>query len=253
MKVSFVGSGNVATHLAQALFTAGYEIVQVYSRNIENANRLANTIGALPINDYLEIKQVDVLIVSITDDALAQIVPEITDKAVLIIHTSGTLPMSILEKSASQIGVLYPLQTFSITKEVNWLTIPICVETSSEEATCTLKKLAQAISNEVIYINSDQRKALHVAAVFACNFSNHLYHLSSNILEKNGLSFDLLKPLVAETAEKIKTLPPIQAQTGPALRGDEKTIATHLKFLENDPTLENIYLALTNSIKSHKK
>lgn len=253
MKISFIGSGNVATHLAHAFYRSGMEIVQVHSRNFENASALATSVKATPIINLKELIWVDVLVLSLSDSAYPEILTQISQKAKVIVHTSGTLSLDILENTSDEVGVFYPLQTFSKSKPVNWSTIPICIEASSPKTQDFLISLANSISDQVVPLDSTKRKALHVAAVFACNFTNHLYHLASKILEENGLSFELMKPLIAETAEKINTLTPDKAQTGPAFRNDEQILATHMQYLENNKALQAIYSVLSNSIKSHKK
>jgi len=162
--------------------------------------------------------------------------------------------MSEFEGFTSKYGVFYPLQTFSINKPVNFKQIPICIEACDERVQQTLLDLAKLLSTKTYVVSSEQRKKLHLAAVFACNFTNYMYDISSKILDESGFLFEMIQPLIAETAEKIKTMNPYEAQTGPAVRMDEKTIAKHLSMLNKRPDLKKIYKLLTKNIYNrHKK
>lgn len=250
IKVSLIGSGNIAQHLLRAFAkTADVEIVQVLARTktkllslIEDEKIVTNYDAMLPT---------DVIIIAVSDNAIEKVSSQITLKNTLVVHTSGTIPMEALDSQNIK-GVFYPLQTFSKSKEVDFSEIPIAIEADNEESILLLEKVAQSISNHVQQIDSSQRKALHVAAVFVCNFVNHLYQIGNEICDENELSFDLLKPLIIETAQKIKTLSPSEAQTGPAKRNDTVTINAHLKFLKDD-TQKEIYKLLTQSIIDHGK
>ena len=169
----------------------------------------------------------------------------------MVVHTSGSVSISAIDNKNRQ-GVFYPLQTFSKSKEVDFKSIPICIETKNKKDFQILEKVAKSISNIVYKINSEQRKALHIAAVFVCNFVNHLYQIGNDICIENDLPFDILKPLIQETANKIFTLSPNQAQTGPAKRKDTQTINTHMSFL-SDENQKEIYKMLTKSIIDNGK
>lgn len=250
IKVSIIGSGNVAHHLIHAFSkTTEIELVQVYSRNVATVSDLVTY--AKIITDIRELQPVDLVIFAIPDDAISEISQHLPFSNQLVVHTSGTKEMGILA-SNNRKGVFYPLQTFSKAKELDFKSIPICLEAQNDADYQLLEKVAKSISDSVYKINSEQRKALHVAAVFVCNFVNHLYQMGNEICNENQLPFDILKPLIQETAHKILTLSPAEAQTGPAKRGDTQTINAHLSFLTNE-TQKEIYKILTKSIIDNDK
>jgi predicted short-subunit dehydrogenase-like oxidoreductase (DUF2520 family) len=269
MKIAFIGSGNVAWHLAPALQMAGNEIGSVYSRDLKNAQLLADRLHKPLIINHLDFSDssATLFIIAVSDDAIAELASKIKlPQGAILVHTSGSKGLESLISSPSPtkrgissltpspspkergMGVFYPLQTFSKTKSLDFKTIPFCIEGSNQEVENTLIKLAQSLSNQVFRINSAQRRALHVAAVFANNFSNHLLRIAQEILQKNQLEFSLLKPLIEETIAKALTTNPSAAQTGPAKRGDAQTIAQHLDFLQNEPQWQIIYQIITQSI-----
>lgn len=250
IRLSIIGSGNVAQHLIQAFGkTAGIELVQVAARRPES---VAHLIPNHKITNNLnELQAVDLTIIAVTDDAIAEVTAKIPFSGGLVVHTSGSVPMEALN-GKNRKGVFYPLQTFSKSKEINFRAIPICLEAETESDFKTLEMVAKAISDSVYSIDSEQRKALHVAAVFVSNFTNHLYQIGSEICEENKLPFDILKPLILETANKILSLPPSEAQTGPAKRRDTQTINAHLNFL-TDGHQKEIYKMLTKSIIDNGK
>ena len=190
-------------------------------------------------------------IIAVSDDAIAQVSENLALDNQLVVHTSGTVTLNALANKNRR-GVFYPLQTFSKDKAVNFKTIPLCIEAENEKDATTLKLIANAISDAVYDINSEQRKALHVAAVFVNNFVNHLYQMGNEICDANTIPFEILKPLIQETANKIATLSPKNAQTGPAKRNDLKTIAAHEEFLK-DENQAAIYKLLTQSIQDNGK
>jgi len=254
MKAILVGSGNVATHLAFALKDAGVEVVQVWSKHIGNAEILANQIGANAVETLSELYQnADFCIISVKDDAISSVTDELKDFKGVILHTSGSVNLDVFGKELEKYGVLYPLQTFSIKKEVDFKTIPICIEANTPEALKLIRHLAEKLSGKVVEINSDKRKILHLSAVFACNFTNHLYTLSEDLVASYGLDFDLLRPLILETASKVQHASPRDVQTGPAIRNDEQTIKKHEELLLKQPQLLTIYQTLSESIKKAKK
>lgn len=253
MRITFIGSGNVATHLGAAFKNAGHRIVQVYSRNAHNAALLAYHIGAEAIDSFDNINpETDIFIISVSDDAIATMAEELAKLDKLIVHTSGGTDLFSVLAFTDNAGVFYPLQTFSKTKEVDFRTVPLCIEGANESVTQTLKELAQSISNNVYMIDSVQRKTLHLAAVFACNFSNYLYGVAQRILAEHDIDFELLRPLILETAEKVQGGLPANVQTGPAIRGDQKTMLEHLQLLKDTPELEQLYRLLSQGIiKNH--
>lgn len=250
IRLSIIGSGNVAQHLIQAFSkTTEIELIQVFSRNKEAVSHL------IPIeritSNFNELIPADITIIAVTDDAAAEVSKQLPFENQLVAHTSGSLAMEALANKNRK-GVFYPLQTFSKSKEVDFKIIPICIEAQNDSDYQILESVAEAISGSVYNISSEQRKALHVAAVFVSNFTNHMYQIGAEICKENGLPFDILKPLIQETANKILSLPPNEAQTGPAKRKDSQTINAHLNFLTDDNQKE-IYKLLTKSIIDNGK
>jgi len=249
MRITLVGSGNVATHLGAGLKNAGHQIVQVWSRHLQNAALLAYHLKAESIDELNNIYEgTDLIIISVKDDAVETVASFITLKNVLVVHTSGAVGIQVLEKYFDSCGVFYPLQTFSKTREIDFLTVPLCIESTDKNSTALLLELARTISNQVNYINSAQRRILHLAAVFACNFPNYLYSVSVGLLKGQQMDFELLKPLILETALKVQQFLPTEMQTGPAVRGDQKTMAIHLELLKQHPKLQKIYRLLSQGI-----
>lgn len=250
MKIVLLGSGNVATHLAKALKAKGEDVVQVYSPNLNNAKLLADLIAAEAVDDLNEVKQnADLYIISVKDDAIETIAKSLKNVSGLVVHTSGTTDINILSSQVKKAGVFYPLQTFSKGKEISFENIPLCIEASDESQLAILNNLAIKISRQVYQLGGEKRKVLHLAAVFACNFPNHLYALANKILSQNDLDFEIIRPLIAETADKVMSNLPENVQTGPAVRDDESTLNKHLSMLTDMPELQNIYQTLSDSIK----
>jgi predicted short-subunit dehydrogenase-like oxidoreductase (DUF2520 family) len=250
IRVSIIGSGNVAQHLIVAFSkTTDIEIVQVFTRKDSAVAHLINPDKIY--TNFNDIIAADLFIIAITDDAITEVSAAIPFSDELVVHTSGSVSIEAIDNKNRQ-GVFYPLQTFSKSKEVDFKSIPICIETKNEKDFQILEKVAKSISNTVYKINSEQRKALHIAAVFVCNFVNHLYQIGNDICIENDLPFDILKPLIQETANKILTLSPNQAQTGPAKRKDTQTMNAHLSFL-SDENQKEIYKMLTKSIIDNGK
>lgn len=254
IKVSIIGSGNVAQHLItafQEIQKSGskMELVQVYARNKETLTHLLDpnqiTIAIEDLSDA------DVYIIAVSDDAIATISQQLSFKNRLVVHTSGSASLDVLDK-ANRKGVFYPLQTFTKNKPVDFSSIPICIEAENATDFQLIDTVAKLISNKVFAINSQQRRALHVAAVFVNNFANHLYQIGNDICEENQIPFAILHPLIAETAQKIMTLSPNLAQTGPAIRNDEKTIEAQQAFIADKNQL-TIYKILTQSIQNNGK
>ena len=250
MNIVLLGSGNVATHLALALRAIGENIVQVFSPNLINAKALADRVDSAYINNLAQINSdADLYIISVKDDAIVEVARKLADVNGLVVHTSGTTDIKVLSTEVKHAGVFYPLQTFSKTKSVDFKTIPLCLEANEASQLELLQLLATRLSNEVYQLDGEKRKVLHLAAVFACNFTNHMYALASQILNANGLHFDIIRPLIAETADKVMLDLPENVQTGPAIRQDEGTINKHLTMLADLPELQEIYQTLSDSIK----
>jgi predicted short-subunit dehydrogenase-like oxidoreductase (DUF2520 family) len=253
MRITIIGSGNVATHLAAAFKNAGHRIAQVYSRNMHNAALLAYHVGAEAVDNPRDLTaDTDLFVLAIKDDAIAKFIPYLAPFDKLVVHTSGAVDLQQLLMFTNNAGVFYPLQTFSKAKEVNFREVPLCIEGADETITKTLEGLARDVSNNVFRVDSAQRKVLHLAAVFACNFTNHLYGIGKQLLAGSNMSFDMLRPLIAETADKVKAHQPADVQTGPAVRNDDTTMQAHLQMLNARPALQDIYKLLSQDIiKNH--
>ena len=250
IKITIIGSGNVAQHLIDAFAKSNaIEIVQVFSRNQKQI--IPNLDSGKITNDWKALAEADLYIISVSDDAIAEVSSQLPFENRLVVHTSGSAPLTSLNDKNRK-GVFYPLQTFTKGKAVDFKTIPLCLETQLEEDFTLLEKVASTISDSIYKIDSHQRKALHVAAVFVNNFTNYLYQLGNDICLENHVSFDILKPLILETAKKVLTLSPQDAQTGPAKRNDNSTINAHEAFLSNE-NQSTIYKILTQSIQNHGK
>lgn len=253
LRIALIGAGNVAWHLAEALEAAGHRITEVFSRRRRNAVALAERLyGAVPVSKPdLSRSIAELVILSVADSALPELLPELRlPPGAVVVHTSGTLPMNLLTQlNGSSYGVFYPLQTFSKAKAVNWQPVPICVEASDDSTLDLLAALASDISTKVYEINSNERKQLHLAAVIACNFANHLWHMASQILKPVGTNLEILHPLLEETLEKAMQIPPHKAQTGPAVRGDVVVIEQHVALLQShSPLWAEIYRLMSRSI-----
>ncbi len=243
IKAVILGYGNVGSHIATAfLKNKSIDLVQVFNRNIDKIQHLKNKLNIT--NNSNELLDADLYIIAISDDAISEFSKSLNLSDKLVIHTSGSVKMNAL--NSNRCGVFYPLQTFSKNKEVGFKQIPICIEANNDKDLVLLETLASSISDKVYLLDSEKRMKMHLSAVFVNNFVNHLYYLGSEICKENEVSFEILKPLILETAEKIKTLSPLDAQTGPAKRNDLLTIEKQLKVLSENETI--IYKNLTQSI-----
>lgn len=254
MDVVILGSGNVATHLGKALSHAGYNIVQVWSSTEAHAKELACSLGADHTNDLRQLNSTAHLyFVSVVDDAILTVLSQLkagnrySDDA-MFIHTSGSTTIDVFNGLFNTYGVFYPLQTFSKVKEVDFKSIPVLIEASDFTALGIIRKLAYTISDRVEVVTSAQRKSLHIAAVFACNYTNYLYIIAQQLLEQNALDFDLIKPLIKETADKIQLYDPSEVQTGPAIRKDMAILKDHMNFLKANKEWQDIYKILSDRL-----
>ena len=244
ISVSIIGSGNLAYHLIDSFGkNDAINLTQVFTRKKSNIARNGNF---EIVDDFSDLKPTDVTIVAVSDQAINEVSSQILFENSLVVHTSGGTDMLDIDSKNRQ-GVFYPLQTFSKNKKVDFQETPICIEAQIESDLEILDKLAKIISNKVYKINSNQRKALHIAAVFVSNFSNHMYKIGFDICQENQLPFDILQPLISETANKIVEMSPSAAQTGPAKRLDFETIAKHLKYLKHSDK-KHLYETITQSI-----
>ncbi|GAA3584202.1 Rossmann-like and DUF2520 domain-containing protein [Snuella lapsa] len=246
ISVVILGAGNVATHLFKVFNkTENITVRQWFNRNLKPIDQYKNSVS---ITDKLEaLKDADVYILAVSDDAIAGISSQLPFENRLIVHTSGCVNIHDMDKKNRR-GVLYPLQTFSKAATIDFSNVPICIETLDKKDYHLLKHLAVSIGSPTKRINTNQRKVLHLAAVFVNNFTNQLYRIGHEITESEGAEFDLLKPLIIETAKKVQTMSPYMAQTGPAKRNDQKTIKNHLSLLENNHH-KDIYNLLTQAIQ----
>ncbi|MBF7091353.1 DUF2520 domain-containing protein [Flavobacterium sp. ALJ2] len=250
IKITLIGSGNVSQHLINAFAkNSAIELIEVYSRTKKEIAPLLDSNKI--VTDLTLLKEADLYIIAVSDDAIAMVSEQLPFKNKLVVHTSGTASLQTINIK-NRGGVFYPLQTFTKNKEVDFKAIPFCLEAENSTDYLVLETVAKSISDAVYSINSEQRKALHVAAVFVNNFTNHLYQIGQEICDEHRVSFEILKPLITETANKINTLSPIEAQTGPAKRNDITTIESHLSYLSNE-NQKKIYTLLTKSIQNNDK
>jgi len=247
--VTLIGNGNVAWHLGTAFRQAGVMIAKVYGRDTEKAKELAQYLGAEAINDLQEISVCDeIVFLCVKDDAIADIAASFLKTPRLLVHTSGTVSMHILDGKAEHIGVFYPLQSLHRNRPVNWSEIPLCLEASSSEFLDELTMLASQLSNKVIYLSSEQRRWLHVAAVIVSNFTNFLYIQAESLCHEHGLSFQLLQPLIMETARRLESSSPGNWQTGPARRNDVQVMNLHIQLLKDNPVMQQLYREFSEHI-----
>jgi len=232
MKVIVIGAGNVATHLGKALKLAGHRIMQVYSRSESSAKTLGKKLGCIYTTDVKSILPgADIYIVSLHDAAIQATLRTLEASDKIIVHTSGSVPITVFQKKFKNYGVLYPVQTFSIQRDIQFKDIPLCLEANNEATKSKITRLARSISTKTCFVTSARRKKIHLAAVYANNFSNHMSAIAEHILKEDHISFDILRPLILETALKVQQHSPLEMQTGPARRGDSNVMKEHLKML----------------------
>ncbi len=256
MKIVLIGAGNLATHLGKALLEAGHDVLQVYSRTMESASVLSTLVGGAPVTDIKGVRgDADVYILAVRDSVLPELIPQLCEgkQDKVFIHTAGSVAMDVFQGMARHYGVLYPMQTFTKARDVNFSEIPCFTEGNDTLAQEVIGVLAHTVSQKVYALSSEERKYLHLAAVFACNFTNHCYDISSEILAKHNIPFSVMLPLIDETAAKVHELSPRKAQTGPALRFDESIIREQSMLMRDNPLLRDIYERLSLSINQFSK
>lgn len=250
--ISFIGAGNVAWHLAPALENAGHYVKEVYSKSGKSAVKLIGNLYDAQLKENLDFSEspAQIFILAIPDDAIKSVAQEIVlPEQSILVHTSGTKGLDELDyAAASANGVFYPLQTFSKVRPVSFDKIPFFIESDNKQAAEILSKMAQSISKSVNFATSEQRAKMHLAAVFACNFTNHLMRISQDLLAEAKIDFNLLRPLIAETIEKSINLSPEEAQTGPAKRGDIETLDKHMEMLAGNESVQEIYRMISQHI-----
>ena len=250
----FIGAGNLAANLSLALFKKGFNISQVYSRTIHSAKMLAEKVESsfTVSTDEIDMSS-DIYVVALKDDAIDEVLSQIDFQNKLVIHCAGSLPLSVLQKYSSNTGVFYPLQTFLKSRMISFENIPVFVEASSKENEEIILSVARKISKIVTVLDSEKRQMLHVSAVFACNFVNYFYTIAAELLESKDISFDALRPLIMETAEKVMTMEPGKAQTGPAMRFDKNIMEKHLSLLNSNKDYQELYMSVSKGIFEYHK
>ena len=255
MIITLIGAGNVGYHLGKRLFKKGFKIKQVFSRQLQKAKHLALITDAFYVDDLQHIQPgSDLYLIAVSDDAIALVAETLSlqlghSAPAIVAHTSGAVPGEILSPYFKNYGVFYPLQSFSRQRKVRFSAVPLCVDANSEKSLHQLKGIAERIAERVSVISDQDRAVLHVAAVFVNNFSNHLFHIADTITNSENIDFSLLWPLIRETASKIENQTPFSMQTGPARRGDEKTIKKHLDYLQKYPEYAQLYQLITKIIQ----
>lgn len=254
LNITLIGAGNLATNLGLALSGAGHKIVCVYSHTEKSALQLAEKLDC-PSTTNLEVaaekaEQSTCCIIAVKDSVLADVAAKLTDNdRTLFLHTAGSIQMDVLPQTHR--GVFYPMQTFSKDREVDFRHIPTFLEIECPEDHNTLQSLAESITDNIHWLSSAQRKSLHLAAVFACNFANYCFDASSQILEREGIPFNVMLPLIEETTAKLYNLSPYEAQTGPAIRYDKNVLEQHKSMLTEQPDLRMLYEEFSEQI--HKR
>ncbi|MDE5782827.1 MAG: DUF2520 domain-containing protein [Prevotella sp.] len=250
MNIVFIGAGRLATNLARALHEKGHCIVAVYSRTIDAARSLCAVVGGYATTDLNALPlEADAFVLAVKDSVLGELIAGLDAgrENQAFFHTAGSVPLSVFG-GHRRCGVIYPMQTFSKERQVDFDRIPFFIEGNSQETQDLARQIALTVSSDVHYLSSEDRRHLHLAAVFACNFTNHCYALSAKILEKHGVPFSVMLPLVEETARKVETMHPRDAQTGPAVRYDENIIEMQKRLLADEPTMHDVYELMSKSI-----
>jgi predicted short-subunit dehydrogenase-like oxidoreductase (DUF2520 family) len=247
--IVMIGAGNVATHIALALKSANYFIKSIYSQTEKSAQNLAEKINCSFTTHIEKLPDnADIYVIAVKDTVIEDIAKKLNIRSGIVVHTAGSVSMRVFESYFKNFGVFYPLQTFTKSGSLDFSEIPLCIEANTNDTENKLLNLAESLSKKVIFVNSEKRKILHLAAVFACNFTNHMYSIGYELLSKQNIDFSLLHPLINETAKKANEMNPMDAQTGPAKRQDDKTMDMHLKMLKNYPAFEKIYRFVSDSI-----
>jgi predicted short-subunit dehydrogenase-like oxidoreductase (DUF2520 family) len=249
-KIVLIGSGNVACYLAKSIYRSGHTIDMVYSRTSENAKKLAGKVNAGWTDKIDKIdSDAGIWIFALTDTATVDQVKNIGFRKAFLLHTAGSLPINIFSGHAADYGVLYPLQTFSGQQDPFYKNIPLCIESNTEQGLSRVRNLAESISSSVRKVSSEERLWLHTGAVFASNFTNHMYSLAADLISRTGIPFEIFHPLMLETAHKASQVNPHDTQTGPAQRNDMIIIKKHMDLLSFYPEIKNIYNQITESIR----
>ena len=250
--IVIIGAGNVAWHLGRALQARKIKILQVLGRRIEPAKELAGVLKADYALDFERINiNADLYIIAVSDDAIVEIINKLYLQSQLVVHTAGSIPVSVFKERFENYGVFYPLQTFTKGREIHFEKVPVCIEANEQDNMNKLVQLAKLISQTVLIMDSEKRAKLHLAAVFACNFTNYMYSIADGILKKQGIDFSILHPLIIETALKAAEMKPAEAQTGPAIRNNRILMDKQMRMLEYDPAAREIYDILSDNIRKY--
>ncbi len=251
IEVILVGAGNVSWHLARTFDAAGIRVIQVVNRNLVRAREVASLLNTEATSDISEMRVADFVILAVNDDALPEVISAIPPQSGILVHTSGSTDISVLEHAADHFGVLYPFQTLTRGVDVPAEKIPFLIEGSDDKTLKRIRLLAEKMSPHVVTMDSVQRRKLHLAGAIANNFTNYLIGRAQDYLTANEIDPDLLLPLIRETVRKLEFIPPSQGQTGPARRGNTRIIREHLKLLESTPDLKNLYSMISDSILAY--
>ncbi|MCX6245388.1 MAG: DUF2520 domain-containing protein [Bacteroidetes bacterium] len=248
-KIVILGAGRLATNLSVAIRKKGYEIAEVYNRTERHGTTLARKLKARYVSEpELLTKEADLYILAVSDGAIPEVLSHLKCGNQLLVHTSGSAGMDVLKTSSSRHGVIYPPQTFTMKRLVNFRSVPLCIEGNSAETAEQLTSFAATLSDQVFSINSDQRKILHLAAVFANNFTNFMYVIAQELLTEKGMDFRMLEPIIRLTAARTASGNVAEKQTGPAIRGDMDTMREHLALLSGHPDYKEIYELISQRI-----
>ncbi len=252
--IVIIGAGDVAWNLGHQLKKAGHSIVQVYNRTLDKGQRLADELDADFTNKLEQVDpNADIYLLAVSDHGIDDIILGLRLPGKVVAHTSGAVPLRGMEHISKNCGIFYPLQTLTRGREVDFAQVPMLIEASNDKVKAELTELAASISKRVDYMDSHKRRALHVAAVFVNNFTNYLYSIADDVVQREGLDFSLLNPLMQETLNKLKYHRPVEVQTGPAKRADYRTIEEHLSYLGKNDAYREVYLVLTESIMAAHK
>ncbi|MBO5135182.1 MAG: DUF2520 domain-containing protein [Bacteroidaceae bacterium] len=253
-KIVFIGAGNVATHFSTRLQQKGFLIQAVYSKTAESAKTLAQKLGCEAYTAVRDLPEADIYIFCVKDEVLPEKIRQISvlHPQALLIHTAGSISLSVFDLHKGGKAIVYPLQTFSKDRQIDWKNIPILLETDNVDTQRVVCDLVEGISTQIYEVDSEQRKWIHLAAVFACNFTNHCYDVAMSLLKEKGLPSEILLSLIDETTKKVHEMPARKAQTGPAVRNDMMVMSAHERMLENVPLACELYKLLSRSIYEYK-
>ncbi len=253
-RISFIGAGKVSGALCRQMHLSGCKILKIVSRTGAGGRSLARSCNASWSSDYDFSDSEDLIIAAVPDDKLSEILARVKcPDSTVVAHTAGSLGLDLFPASMKHTGVFYPLQTFSANRNISFTDLPFFLEASDDHSSIILQNIAESMGSKVHFIDTEHRRLLHVAAVFACNFTNHMLTAGKQITRKAGFTFDVLEPLINETVRKALENGPENSQTGPAYRSDKGTIKRHIDLLSFSPELQGIYNEVTKSIMKFYK